>query len=144
MPACISACTIRYGVHGSAAPGRSTSGIFSAIAGTHRPCTPGELLGSTTHSARCVLAATPGQAESPTSVRAEPVEAPVQGHPDLQSIPNQPPSAPQAPQPLLQVTDLSVRFPLRSGLLNRIRGNFTAVDHVSFSLAAGQTLALVG
>jgi peptide/nickel transport system ATP-binding protein len=91
-----------------------------------------------THSARCVLA------EFPLSVRAEPVEAPVEGNLVRPSIPNQPPGTPLALQPLLQVTDLSVRFPLRSGLLNRTRGHFTAVDHVSFTLAAGQTLALVG
>ena len=42
---------MRNGVHGSALPGFSTSGIFSAIAGTHSEWTPGELLGSTTPSA---------------------------------------------------------------------------------------------
>jgi hypothetical protein len=41
---------MRYGVHGSAAPGFSTSGVFSAKAGAHSECTPGELLGSTTPS----------------------------------------------------------------------------------------------
>ena len=41
---------IRYGVHGSALPGLSTSAVFNAIAGTHSECTPGELLGRTTPS----------------------------------------------------------------------------------------------
>ena len=41
---------MRYGVQGSALPGFSTSAVFSAIAGTHSECTPGELLGSTTPS----------------------------------------------------------------------------------------------
>ena len=52
---------IRYGVHGSALPGFSTSGVFSAIAGIHSECTPGELLGSTTPSvaARKKLSAWP-------------------------------------------------------------------------------------
>jgi peptide/nickel transport system ATP-binding protein len=61
----------------------------------------------------------------------------------------QPPSAPQprAATPgdvLLEVRDLSVRFPIRAGLLQRTRGAFVAVDGVSFSIAGGRTLALVG
>ena len=39
---------MRYGVHGSALPGLSTSGILSAKAGVQSECTPGELLGRTT------------------------------------------------------------------------------------------------
>ncbi len=46
--------------------------------------------------------------------------------------------------PLLQVQDLRVAFPTRSGLLQRSTGEFVAVDGVSFDLPAGQTLALVG
>jgi peptide/nickel transport system ATP-binding protein len=46
--------------------------------------------------------------------------------------------------PLLSVQNLSVRFPIRSGLLQRATGNFTAVDSVSFDIRAGETLALVG
>jgi peptide/nickel transport system ATP-binding protein len=42
------------------------------------------------------------------------------------------------------VSDLSVRFPVRGGLLQRTHSHFTAVDRVSFSLGAGRTLALVG
>jgi peptide/nickel transport system ATP-binding protein len=45
---------------------------------------------------------------------------------------------------LLDVQNLSVRFPIRSGLLQRVTGHFDAVDGVSFSVAPGQTLALVG
>jgi peptide/nickel transport system ATP-binding protein len=52
--------------------------------------------------------------------------------------------APRASEPLLDVRHLSVRFPIRKGLLQRIAGAFTAVDDVSFSIAPGQTLALVG
>jgi peptide/nickel transport system ATP-binding protein len=51
-------------------------------------------------------------------------------------------AAPAAP--LLEVRDLSVRFALRGGVLQRARSHFTAVDRVSFSLGAGRTLALVG
>ena len=46
--------------------------------------------------------------------------------------------------PLLDVQNLSVRFPIRSGLLQRAHGSFTAVDAVSFGIRAGETLALVG
>lgn len=45
---------------------------------------------------------------------------------------------------LLDVRDLSVRFPIRGGLLRRQTGVFSAVDGVSFTIAKGQTLALVG
>ena len=45
---------------------------------------------------------------------------------------------------LLDVQNLSVRFPVRTGLLQRAQRSFTAVGDVSFRIAAGQTLALVG
>ena len=45
---------------------------------------------------------------------------------------------------LLEVRHLSVRFPIRSGLLQRSCASFTAVDDVSFTIRAGETLALVG
>jgi oligopeptide transport system ATP-binding protein len=46
--------------------------------------------------------------------------------------------------PLLNVQDLQVHFPIRSGLLQRITGAVKAVDGVSFSINKGQTLGLVG
>jgi peptide/nickel transport system ATP-binding protein len=49
-----------------------------------------------------------------------------------------------ATQPLLQVQDLHVRFPIRGGLLQRVTGHFHAVQGVSFDVPAGSTLALVG
>jgi len=52
--------------------------------------------------------------------------------------------ATDASTPLLQVQDLTVRFPLRGGPLQRVRGHFDAVRDVSFTLARGRTLALVG
>ncbi|MBT9526430.1 MAG: dipeptide ABC transporter ATP-binding protein [Rhizobacter sp.] len=45
---------------------------------------------------------------------------------------------------LLDVQHLSVRFPIRKGLLQRAMGYFNAVTDVSFSIGAGETLALVG
>ncbi len=56
-----------------------------------------------------------------------------------------PPSASSGTgEPLLVVTDLVTRFEMRSGLLRRITGRVHAVENVSFSLRAGETLALVG
>ena len=47
-------------------------------------------------------------------------------------------------EPLLEVQDLRVRFPIRKGLLQRTAGYFDAVAGVSFDIRAGRTLALVG
>lgn len=47
-------------------------------------------------------------------------------------------------EPLLQVTDLAVHFPLRKGLLQRAVAAVRAVDGVSLQLSRGKTLALVG
>jgi len=55
-----------------------------------------------------------------------------------------PPERTQASGTVLEVDHLSVRFPIRQGLLQRVQGAFTAVDDVSFTLKAGRTLALVG
>jgi oligopeptide transport system ATP-binding protein len=46
--------------------------------------------------------------------------------------------------PLLQVIDLKTHFPIRRGFLQRIVGHVKAVDGVSFRLAKGETLGLVG
>lgn len=46
--------------------------------------------------------------------------------------------------PLLQVVDLKTHFPIRRGFLQRIVGHVKAVDGVSFRLAKGETLGLVG
>ena len=45
---------------------------------------------------------------------------------------------------ILQVRDLSVRFPIKTGLFRRITGYTHAVDGVSFTLAKGETLGIVG
>ena len=49
-----------------------------------------------------------------------------------------------AAAPLLRVRDYKVHFPIRRGLLRRIVGHVRAVDGISFDLAPGRTLALVG
>ena len=46
--------------------------------------------------------------------------------------------------PVIQVEDLCVRFPVRSGLFNRLTGNVHAVESVSFAINKGETLGLVG
>ena len=45
---------------------------------------------------------------------------------------------------LLRVRELTTRFDVKSGLLGRVRRRVHAVEQVSFDLAAGETLALVG
>jgi peptide/nickel transport system ATP-binding protein len=45
---------------------------------------------------------------------------------------------------VLSVTGLKVYFPIRRGILKRTVGHVRAVDDISFTVRAGQTLALVG
>jgi len=49
-----------------------------------------------------------------------------------------------AERPVLEVAGLTTRFEIRGGLLSSVRGRVHAVENVSFSLKAGETLALVG
>jgi len=46
--------------------------------------------------------------------------------------------------PLLEVRGLTKHFPVRGGVFMRTRGRVHAVDDVSFSVAPGETLGLVG
>jgi peptide/nickel transport system ATP-binding protein len=46
--------------------------------------------------------------------------------------------------PLLQVDDLKKHFPLRGGFLGGVTGQVYAVDGISFEIAKGETLSLVG
>ena len=46
--------------------------------------------------------------------------------------------------PILEVSGLTTRFPVRGGLFGRTVGRVHAVEDVSFTLRAGETLALVG
>ena len=84
------------------------------------------------HHVRCLLdlaAAAPAAAASRASTTAGPA-------PGRRAMP--------PGQPLLQVQDLAVRFPIRRGLLQRVAGYVEAVRGVSFRIARGRTLALVG
>ncbi|MDH5540152.1 MAG: ABC transporter ATP-binding protein, partial [Rhizobacter sp.] len=86
-------------------------------------------------SVRCLLYAD-GQTQAAAPMATLPAEP-------VPAVPVARPSNVEA-KPLLEVQELSVRFPIRAGLLRRQRGAFTAVDNVSFDIRAGQTLALVG
>ena len=60
-------------------------------------------------------------------------------------IPTEVPDTVQAAErPVLEVAGLTTRFEIRSGLLSSVKGRVHAVENVSFSLKAGETLALVG
>ncbi len=81
------------------------------------------------HSVRCVLYTEPGGPQR-ASLRAGQQELLAA---DLEAGP-----------PVLTVQDYRVWFPIRKGLFQRTVGHVKAVDGVSFSIAAGRTLALVG
>jgi len=85
------------------------------------------------HAVRCLLFA-PGAVSAPPSGAAPRVEAPRTS------------AAPAAASstPLLEVRNLRVRFPVRTGLLQRGKRFFNAVDDVSFAVGERETLALVG
>ncbi|MBA3556978.1 MAG: ATP-binding cassette domain-containing protein [Gemmatimonadaceae bacterium] len=57
-------------------------------------------------------------------------------------LPNSHP--PPSIQPLLSVRNLAKHFPIKSGLFRRVAGNLRAVDGISFDIASGETLGLVG
>ncbi|HOX68850.1 MAG TPA: ABC transporter ATP-binding protein [Burkholderiaceae bacterium] len=83
---------------------------------------------------RCWLHVVPGSAEAaeddgPTS-RSAAVATPV--------------VAASAPGWLLDVQDLSVRFPVRTGILQRVSSHAVAVSNVSLQIRHGETFALVG
>ncbi|MDB5512352.1 MAG: nikE [Enterovirga sp.] len=78
--------------------------------------------------------------------RARPMRFPVVDRATgLSDVPTETPdTVAAAERPVLEVRDLTTRFEIRSGLLGRVKGRVHAVEKVSFSLRAGETLALVG
>lgn len=46
--------------------------------------------------------------------------------------------------PALEVENLTVKFPIRGGVLGKVKNYFTAVDNVSFTLPQGKILSIVG
>ena len=47
-------------------------------------------------------------------------------------------------RPVVEVSNLTTRFEIRSGILGQVHGRVHAVENVSFSVQPGETLALVG
>ncbi len=62
----------------------------------------------------------------------------------MTGVESAPKAAGQPEGPVLEVEDLVVRFDLHGGLLNRVTSRVHAVEGVSFHLAWGETLGLVG
>ena len=54
------------------------------------------------------------------------------------------PSGVDASEPVIEVDRLTTRYDIRGGLLNRVTHRVHAAENVSFTLHAGETLALVG
>ena len=77
--------------------------------------------------------------------RATPVHFPVDG-----TTGGSAPTAPvtstvdETSRPVLEVSGLTARFDIRSGLLRRVTGRVHAIENISFSIRTGETLALVG
>ncbi|MBL8286730.1 MAG: ABC transporter ATP-binding protein [Rubrivivax sp.] len=98
------------------------------------------------HEARCVLVPE-GRASEPLpslpagSGATSPAATAASG-PAATAAPGPAAGGPSAP--LLAVEHLTVRFAVRGGALQRVRGHFDAVRDVSFSIGRGETLALVG
>ncbi|MQX44169.1 dipeptide ABC transporter ATP-binding protein [Sinorhizobium meliloti] len=114
---------------GSAVEVGATEDIF------HRPRNP---------YTRSLLAAVPKLGSMIGSKR--PIRFPVvnksTGEPDVPA--EGPNTVKETERPVLEVAGLTTRFDIRSGLLASIKGRVHAVENVSFSLRAGETLALVG
>ncbi|MBO6934533.1 MAG: ABC transporter ATP-binding protein [Deltaproteobacteria bacterium] len=66
------------------------------------------------------------------------------GHPIGEGLTEGATTVPADEEPLLQVKDLRVWFPIRKGFLGRVKDHVKAVDGVSFDVYRGQTLGLVG
>ena len=58
-------------------------------------------------------------------------------------MPNQEASFPEG-VPAIEANGLAVRFPVRGGVLGKVKDYFTAVDGVSFTLLQGKILSVVG
>jgi peptide/nickel transport system ATP-binding protein/glutathione transport system ATP-binding protein len=86
---------------------------------------------------RALLAAVPRLGEMAGTTVPAPMRIMGQDAQDLDEIPG-------TGEPLLRVEGLTVRFPVKKGLLRRTVANVHAVEDVSFTLNRGETLSLVG
>ncbi|SMX50319.1 ABC transporter ATP-binding protein [Maliponia aquimaris] len=88
---------------------------------------------------RALLAAVPRLGEMRGKPAPEPMRL-IGSAPVPEPVPGPEPQR----DPLLQVRKLTTRFPVRGGILRRTIANVHAVEDVSFDIAKGETLALVG
>ncbi len=89
------------------------------------------------HRVRCLLHRSAAVPLTAPVRAAEPLTAPA-------TAARGPGAMPPVVAPLLDVRDYKVWFPIRKGLLKRTVGYVKAVDGVSFAIAPGRSLALVG
>ena len=91
---------------------------------------------------RALLAAVPKLGEMKDKPAPEPMRILGVAPPEAAPAPAR--EARSSADVLLEVSHLTTRFPVRSGLLRRTVANVHAVEDVSFSLLRGETLSLVG
>jgi peptide/nickel transport system ATP-binding protein len=93
---------------------------------------------------RALLAAVPrlGSMKGRPHPQRFPVVNPISG--ERETVPETPSTAAVTERPVLEVAHLVTRFDIRSGVFARVSARVHAVEDVSFSLSAGETLALVG
>ncbi len=89
---------------------------------------------------KALLAAVPKLGEMTGKPDPEPMR--LMGAPAPKVAPAKKPDA--NARPLLEVKNLVTRFPVKGGLMRRTVANVHAVEDVSFSVPAGQTLSIVG
>ncbi|MDR0807579.1 MAG: ABC transporter ATP-binding protein [Gemmobacter sp.] len=90
---------------------------------------------------KALLAAVPLLGEMAGKPAPEPMRLP--GSPAIAAVPAGSREK-TAPEVLLDVRNLTTRFPVRGGLLQRTVANVHAVEDVSFTINRGETLSLVG
>ncbi|HUN93034.1 MAG TPA: dipeptide ABC transporter ATP-binding protein [Burkholderiaceae bacterium] len=106
-----------------------------------------------THDVRCMLYLGAGDGGSVLRAAEQAARRPAGGDGEVTpagvsagALPGAPAERPgaSAAAPLLELVDYKVWFPIRGGLLQRVRDHYKAVDGISLRLDAGRTLALVG
>src|SRR5438132_1151956 len=93
---------------------------------------------------RALLAAVPrlGSMKGRPAPQRFAIVDPVTGATEI--VPDTASTAALTERPVLEVAHLVTRFDIRSGVLSRVSARVHAVEDISFSLHAGETLALVG
>ncbi|MEO0379383.1 MAG: ABC transporter ATP-binding protein [Pseudomonadota bacterium] len=86
---------------------------------------------------KALLAAVPKLGEMRGKAAPEPMKLMGRDQAEIKPIPG-------TEEPLLKVSHLTTRFPVRGGFFRRIVANVHAVEDLSFTINKGQTLSLVG